>query len=289
MSPANMIWLSATRMASATVRHISLGTPPSFFYSPTWSPDSKKIAYSDKRLQLWYLDLDNPAPKLVDTDYFGGFGATQLNQTWSPDNKWIAYTRQLASGQHAVFVYSLEQGKAFQVTDGMSDALYPAWDKNGKYLYFTASTDVALSTAGLDMSSEEHRVSRSVYLAVLSKDEKSPLAPESDEEKSKDEKKAEDKAKDKDKDQAKDKDKNDKSKDDDKSADATRDKEQGRQRQRQERRARRRQDRHRRHRPAHSLAAHSRQELPEPASRQDGNHFPLRRPAGRHRRRLSAT
>jgi tricorn protease len=203
------------------VRHISLGAPPSFFYSPTWSPDRKKIAYSDKRLQLWYVDLDNPAPKLVDTDYFGGFGATQLNQTWSPDNKWIAYTRQLASGQHAVFVYSLEQGKAFQVTDGMSDALFPAWDKNGKYLYFTASTDVALSTAGLDMSSQEHRVSRNVYLAVLSKDEKSPLAPESDEEKSKDEKKAEDKAKDKDKDQAKDKekDKNDKSADKDRSKD----------------------------------------------------------------------
>src|SRR5208282_3890589 len=187
-----------------TVRHINLGNPPSFFYSPTWSPDSKKIAYSDKRLQLWYVDLDKPAPKLVDTDYFGGFGPTQLSQTWSPDNKWIAYSRQLPSGQHAVFVYSLDQGKAFQITDGMSDALFPAWDKNGKYLYFTASTDVGLSTAGLDMTSQEHRVSRSVYVAVLSKDEKSPLAPESDEEKSKDEKKTEDKEKDKDKDKTKD-------------------------------------------------------------------------------------
>jgi tricorn protease len=165
------------------VRHINLGNPPSFFYGPTWSPDSKKVAYTDKRLNLWYVDLDKPQPKLVDTDYFGGFGPTQLSQTWSPDNKWIAYTRQLASGLHAVFVYSLDQGKAFQITDGMSDALYPSFDKNGKYLYFTASTDIALSTAGLDMSSEEHRVSRSAYVAVLSKDLPSPLAPESDEEK----------------------------------------------------------------------------------------------------------
>jgi tricorn protease len=165
------------------VQHINLGNPPSFFYSPTWSPDSKKIAYSDKRLNLWYVDLDNPQPKLVDTDYFGGFGPTQLSQTWAPDNKWIAYTRQLPSGVHAVFIYSLDQGKAFQITDGMSDALYPAFDKNGKYLYFTASTDVALATAGLDMSSEEHRVSRSAYVAVLGKYSLSPLAPESDEEK----------------------------------------------------------------------------------------------------------
>jgi tricorn protease len=185
------------------VRRINLGNPPSFFYTPKWSPDSKKIAYSDTRLKLWYVDLDNPQPKLIDTDYFGGFGATQLSQTWAPDNKWIAYTRQLPSGLHAVFVYSLDQGKAFQITDGMSDALYPNFDKNGKYLYFTASTDTALSTAGLDMSSEEHRVSRSAYVAVLSRDLPSPLAPESDEEKigggDKDKSSDKDKEKDRDK------------------------------------------------------------------------------------------
>lgn len=175
------------------VRHINLGNPPSFFYGPTWSPDSKKIAYTDKRLQLWYVDLENPTPKLVDSDYFGGFGPTQLNQTWAPDSKWLAYTKQLSSGIHAVFVYSLETGKAAQITDGMSDALYPSFDKNGKYLYFTASTNTGLSTAGLDMTSDEHLVTRAAYVAVLNKDEKSPLAPESDEEKPKEEKKTDNK------------------------------------------------------------------------------------------------
>ena len=210
-------------------RYIKLGDTPSFFYTPVWSPDSKKIAYADKRLNLWYIELDNPAPKHVDTDYFEGFGTTQLSQTWSPDSKWIGYARVLPSGQHAIFVYSLEQNKASQITDGMSDALNPSFDKNGKYLYFTASTNLALGAAGLDMSSDEHRVSRAAYVAVLSKDEKSPLAPESDEEKSKDEKKSDqdkdkdkDKDKSKDKDQAKDKDK--KSKADDKSADKSGDK-----------------------------------------------------------------
>ena len=72
---------------------------------------------------------------------------------------------QTASQRTAcVFLYSLDQVKSFQVTDGMSDAVNPVWDKNGKYLYFTASTNLGLSTSGLDMSAEEHRVTRNVYL-----------------------------------------------------------------------------------------------------------------------------
>jgi len=41
-------------------------------------------------------------------------------------------------GQHAVFVYSLEQESSHPITNRMSDALYPSFDKNGTYLYFTA-------------------------------------------------------------------------------------------------------------------------------------------------------
>ena len=57
------------------------------------------------------------------------------------------------------------------------------FDKDGKYLYFTASTDTSLRTGWLDMSSLNRPVTRSVYVMVLRKDAASPLAPESDEEK----------------------------------------------------------------------------------------------------------
>ena len=65
----------------------------------------------------------------------------------------------------------------------MSDTLYPAFDRDGQYLFFTASTNAGTSLSGLDMSSDEFSVTRGVYALVLSKDTTSPVAPESDEEK----------------------------------------------------------------------------------------------------------
>ncbi|HYX67871.1 MAG TPA: PDZ domain-containing protein, partial [Terriglobales bacterium] len=163
-------------------RKIDLGTPPSYFYSPVWSPDSKRILYHDKRWNVWYLDVANPKPVLVDTDYYETpFHA--LDPAWSPDGRWITYTRQLPSHMRAVFVYSLETGKHAQITDGMSDARYPVFDKDGKYLYFTTSTNAGPTEGWLDLSSFGRAVTRSVYVAVLRKDLPSPLAPQSDEEK----------------------------------------------------------------------------------------------------------
>jgi tricorn protease len=161
---------------------ISLGTPPSFFYKPTWSPDSKLVAYCDKRLNLWYVDIAKGTPVKVDTDYYD-HPERSLDPRWSPDSRWITYTKRLPSQMHAVFAYSIESGKSRQITDGLSDARYAAFDRNGKYLYFTASTDSGPSMAWLDLSSFGRNTTRAAYLVVLKKDEPSPLAPESDEEK----------------------------------------------------------------------------------------------------------
>ncbi|MGA3205429.1 MAG: hypothetical protein ABSF12_23275 [Bryobacteraceae bacterium] len=109
-------------------RRIGLGEP-TFPYSPRWSPDSKKIAYTDKKLDVWYLDLEKGMPQRIDADTYAGPAA--MNPSWSPDSKWIAYTKKLKSHLHAVFVYSLDQNKTFQLTDGMSDAADAVFDKDG--------------------------------------------------------------------------------------------------------------------------------------------------------------
>ena len=175
------------------VKKINLGNPPSFFYSPVWSPDSKKIAYTDKRLNLWYVDIEKGTPVKVDANtYENPFRV--MDPAWSPDSRWITYTKQLDNRMTAVFIYSLETAKTNQITDGMSDARFANFDRNGKNLYFTASTDVGPTTGWLDMSSFNHPVTRSVYVVVLRKDLPSPIAPESDEEKVTEEKKPADAA-----------------------------------------------------------------------------------------------
>ncbi|HJV90768.1 MAG TPA: PDZ domain-containing protein [Holophagaceae bacterium] len=175
------------------VRSISLGQPPSYFYAPRWSPDSKHLAYTDKRMNLWVMDVEKGTAVKVDSDLFDT-PLSNLDPAWSPDSRWIVYTKQLPNHLHGVFVANLEDRKPRAITDGRSDATCGRFDRSGKYLYFLAGTDAGLSPGWLDMTGMGHPTSSNVYAAVLRKDLPSPLAPESDEEAAKAEEKKDPKA-----------------------------------------------------------------------------------------------
>ncbi len=153
---------------------------PKQYYTSSWSPDSKKILYSDTDLKVWVMDVASGQAKVVGNDPWMVPQRT-LNPVWSPDSKWVAYASRLRSLYHAIFVSNVETGESKQVTDGLADAVWPAWDASGKYLWFLASTDFGLKSQWLDMTSYPHDTNFGLYLAVLRKTDASPLLPESDE------------------------------------------------------------------------------------------------------------
>ena len=167
---------------------ISLGEP-SFYQLNDWSPDGKKILYQDKKLNLWYMDLTTKKPVKIATDTFGP--NSTINANWSPDSKWVVYSQRLDNNLGAIFLYELATAKSSQVTDNKSDVDNPVFSRDGKYVYFTASTNTGLTSGWLDMSSYDRNVTNSLYVVVLNAKDASPFAPESDEEKAKEEPKPE--------------------------------------------------------------------------------------------------
>lgn len=168
--------------ASGTKKLLDLGESPAYYFGPQWSPDSTKIAYFNNKQQLWYVDVKTGKNVKIDTTIYNN-PRSPYTYDWSPDSKWLTWSRDLENHLNAIFVYGIDSGAKTQITDGMADAASPVFDKSGKYLYFTASTDVGQASSWLDLSSLNNLNSTSsVYAVVLKKDEADPLHPESDEE-----------------------------------------------------------------------------------------------------------
>jgi tricorn protease len=187
---AKLAWLSDASGEYKLVIGDPIGVTPGrsidlpstgFFSAPAWSPDGKQILLQDNHRILWTMDVASGKAAKIDTDSYPD-PMRQFDATWSPDSRWIAYSKNLPSKLRAIFVYSLADQKAYQLTDGLADSLSPAFDLNGKYLYFLASTNYGPSTGWLEMSSLDRPVRRAIYLAVLSATEPSPLLPETGDE-----------------------------------------------------------------------------------------------------------
>ena len=96
----------------------------------------------------------------------------------------VAGVRQdLPNGFRRVVAWSMETGEATPLTDAMADATDPSWDRDGRHLYFLASTDLALGSSWASTSAIlSQAASYGAYVAVLRADDPTPFPPESDDE-----------------------------------------------------------------------------------------------------------
>lgn len=153
-----------------------------FYADLRWSPDSRKVAYTDNSRALYVLDVKAGAPvaaaKVYGPENLVTFG-------WSPDSRWLAYTANTQALAMTLSAYSLEQDQSFSISDGLAEVSEPVFDRSGKYLYLFGSTDAGPVLDWFAQSTAENRRTRNVYLVVLRNDLPSPLAKENDEEKPK--------------------------------------------------------------------------------------------------------
>ncbi|MDT8433033.1 MAG: PDZ domain-containing protein [Bacteroidales bacterium] len=160
-----------------------------FYAHLEWSPDSRKICYVDNGRNFYYIDINNGNITKIDQDELYQPGAyRELFGDWSSDSKWITYTKLIMNNFQQVFLYSIDEGRSYPVTDGLSHATEPVFDRGGKYLYFFASTDAGPLVNWFDMSNADMEMTQNIYLVTLAKETESPLAKESDEVEIKDKK-----------------------------------------------------------------------------------------------------
>jgi tricorn protease len=181
-------------------------------FSPRWSPDSKKLLYSDKKLRLFYVDVERKEPVLVDRAEVSEIH----DYVWSSDSKWIAYSKNNPAWFASLYLYSVDKRKVHRITGDLTDDFSPVFDPEGKHLYFISARTFSPIFSDFERSDYVYRNTRNIYLVTLQADSLSPFAPESDEEEVKkdeeedkeedeeDEDKKKDKDKDKDKEKSKD-------------------------------------------------------------------------------------
>jgi len=140
-------------------------------FPPVASPDGKWLAYADQTQTLYVVPAAGGAPRTVDH-------STQSEITeyvWSPDGRYLAYSVALPTDYSVVKLFDTTTGKVTSITGAATNDYTPAWDPEGRYLYFLSDRAANPVLDHRDEENVEIRTTRP-FLVVLQKDGKNPFA-----------------------------------------------------------------------------------------------------------------
>ncbi len=161
-------------------RRVDIGDSK-FAWESTWSPDGKHIAFVDDDTRIRVVEVESGDIRTAD---IGGTNLERGNMgiTWSPDSRWLAYAKTGSNNFRRITAWSAETGEILTLTDPLADATSPAWDRGGKYLYFLASTNLALGSGWANTSAMSADPTYAAYVMLLRADAETPFPLQSDEE-----------------------------------------------------------------------------------------------------------
>ena len=166
-----------------THAHRPGSTLPRWHFPPRISPDGERIAYADSTQTLYTVPVAGGEPTVVDR----ARQAPITEYAWSPDGRWLAYAKTGAANYSSIFLHDTRSGENHRVTGDDTHDYTPAWDPEGRYLYFLSDRFTNPLLGSRDLEHVDIEPTRP-YLALLCPDVENPFAdraglPPDDEEK----------------------------------------------------------------------------------------------------------
>jgi tricorn protease len=140
-------------------------------FPPAVSPDGGRLAWCDSDAVLWTMPTGGGDPVEVDR----GEQAPITDYAWSPDGRWLAYSKRSRTEYGSIYLYDTAGGARHRLTDESTHDAGPAWDPEGKYLYFLSDRRVNPLLDSRDTAQVSINPTRP-YLVLLRKDLENPFA-----------------------------------------------------------------------------------------------------------------
>jgi tricorn protease len=148
----------------------------SMFRNLSWSPDGKKIGYSDHRATYYIVDIDTENIQKVFFNRYAGT-APFVSADWSADTKWLVYSNKDENWYGSIFLFSIENGKTYRITDIYQNDYSPKFDPEGKYLYWISDNKFNIETTHWDYYPYMVNTSK-IIVATLKNETLSPFQAE---------------------------------------------------------------------------------------------------------------
>ncbi|HVM62175.1 MAG TPA: PDZ domain-containing protein [Verrucomicrobiae bacterium] len=136
------------------------------------SPKNDQVALTNHRNELVLVDLKSRKRRVLDKSDWAQIAGFD----WSPDGRWIAYSCAQSQHTSAIRLCEVRTGKVHPVTQPVLQDVAPAFDPDGKFLYFLSYREFDPVYDNLHFDLGFPRGVRP-YLITLRRDIPSPFVP----------------------------------------------------------------------------------------------------------------